>query len=66
VSHLLGLWPALVLVTVTPLAGVAAGTTVDAALNLRDLRRTGHVSSCPASVGWACTCPGAATPHRGA
>lgn len=63
--HLLELWPALVLIVATPLAGVVIGTTADAGLNLRDLRRTGHLSACPARAGWACTCP-AATPDPGA
>jgi hypothetical protein len=63
--NLLGLWPAVLLVVATPLAGVILGGTVDAALNLRDLSRTRHLSTCPATVGWACTCP-AATPDRGA
>lgn len=36
--------------------GVIAGITVDSWLNLRDLRRTGHVSACSAPA-WSCTCP---------
>jgi hypothetical protein len=35
----LDLWPALVLIAATPLAGIAAGIVIDALLQLRDLRR---------------------------
>lgn len=36
--------------------GILAGFVIDSALNLRDLRRTGHASGCPAPSGWRCTC----------
>lgn len=38
------------------IGGSLIALTVDAALNLRDLRRTGHVSACPAPT-WSCLCP---------
>lgn len=38
-------------------AGALVGLIIDSALNLRDLRRTGHVSACSAPHGWTCSCP---------
>jgi hypothetical protein len=38
------------------IGGALIALVVDAWLNLRDLRRTGHVSACPAPA-WRCTCP---------
>ena len=37
------------------IGGALAALVVDSALNLRDLRRTGHGSACPAPA-WRCTC----------
>lgn len=53
----LDLLPAVYLIAGTPIAGALLAVTVDAGLNLRDLRRTGHVSGCPAPHGWSCSCP---------
>jgi hypothetical protein len=38
------------------LAGLAIGIVVDAALQLRALRSTGHVRDCPGLRGWTCDC----------
>jgi len=52
----LDLLPAVYLIVGTTAAGVMLGGIVDAALNLRDIRRTGHASACLAPRGWSCSC----------
>jgi hypothetical protein len=50
-------WARLALILTGPLlAGCGAGVAIDAALNLRALRRTGHTSACQPRFG--CTCRG--------
>ena len=54
--NLLDLAPAAYLIVGTPVAGAVVGVIIDAALNVRDLNRTGHASACLAPSGWSCSC----------